>query len=117
MELHRFIMIFVIEADYEGETGSSLERASTGGVEKGFIVTLYVSRPVETNFCVRIPPLLLYPGHVILAPLHKYRIDSTGVLFSCSLIGNIRILVVASAEVPIALVLQSNCNEEVMSDI
>ena len=74
-----------------------------GGVKQGSVNVRI--RPVKSNDCVSTVRTLLLPldpSHVILAPLRKTSINSTKVLFSCSLIGAICILVVASAEVPIA---------------
>ena len=67
---------------------------------------------------VNIMLLLLDPGHVILALLpSSIGIDSANVVFSCGLIGTIGILVVSSAEVPIAHVFQSICNIEPIPNI
>ena len=81
-----------------------------GGVKKAFIDIQRWS--VKANDFVRILLLPLDLGHVILAHLRNMSTESTKVLFvsSCSLIGTISILVVASAEILISHVLQSTCN-------
>ena len=86
------------------------------GVEKGTVDVW--ARLVKPKDCVSIFLLLLDPGHVILAPpptnIGK---DSTNVVFGCDLIGTICVLIVTSAEAPIAHVLQCTCNGEPISNI
>ena len=77
------------------------------GVEKSFLDVQ--NRPEKANNSVRILLFLHDTGHVTLARPCLTRFRSTKVLFSCSLIRTICILV-ASAEVPVTYVVQSSCN-------
>ena len=80
-------------------------RCLNGGVKKGYLSVQ--RRRVKVNDCVRILSFPLDPGHVLLASEHIG--SSTKELFNYSLIGTICILVIASAEVPIAHALQNKC--------
>ena len=86
-----------------------------GGVEKGFVDL--EGGPGKANVCIRFPLLPLDLKHVHPAHFRIRSIHSTKVLFGCSLIGTICILVVASAEIPIAHVLQSTCSLVAIANI